>query len=728
MAADGTGAVVTPAAPSSLSARAAGSGTVELGWTDNSDNEASFRVEYRPASNAAWILLGTTPPNTTTFSQTGLSAGASYHYRVTACNQGGCSPPCPEASVTLAGAGPAAPSDLRAEAVGFGRSDLRWTDNSGDETGFWIDFRIAPDTLWARLDSLPPNTTAFSHTGLADGATYVYRLKACNRDGCSPAAGEPGVVVLGAGPVTIGPAGGIAVAPGGRVRVSIPAGALSAPVIVSLSPAAPGRPPDVLPGTSVSAVWEAYPAGAKFLQPVQVQWRYDDEPAAVAAGAQLGVAHWDESGYVAEIVTAENDRTRAVISFETSEFSRFVLRHLPTPGTPGWQTFQVKWVVPDLTWYIRPPGRPSYLTAATVRAAFAQWQGTGAAIRFHQAATESEAQIVFQEALEVVCDRWGVLDVSGVAVGRACFPTLAASARVLDEQDKVVVKINSTHLTAATAFKTIRHEIGHALGLAHPFVLYHYRNCGGGLGNDYCPVMAQGGFERSSLHGWDVAAVRFQYGVPVRVVDVRFGPEDTIRVLQNNPALGSEYHPVRGYGSRFRFDWDDIEGAPRYELLAHIDSAVHPFVHVTSTVSEYPWTCANCFVVGHPPALARWKVQPVYDDTTYGPWSAERVLEFTRCLLNDSTPCGSPHVRVIIPPGRGTSNPYFVVLDIDHRNPRVVAITNPDGVVDIHWRGERTVTLGGVNPDCFVVGGRTKNIDMPVDYFNYPTVRFEVRC
>ena len=75
-----------PAAPTGLTQTAATTSSVTLGWNDVSD-ESGYRVE-RDISGT-WTQVGSTGADVTSFTESGLSAGTSYDYRVYAYNSGG---------------------------------------------------------------------------------------------------------------------------------------------------------------------------------------------------------------------------------------------------------------------------------------------------------------------------------------------------------------------------------------------------------------------------------------------------------------------------------------------------------------------------------------------------------------------------------------------------------------------------------------------------------------
>lgn len=81
-----------PAAPSGLTAAPASDTAIDLSWTDNSTDETGFQIERSP-DGASWAVVGTVGAGTTTVRNTDLVSGTVYYYRVSACNESGCSVP-----------------------------------------------------------------------------------------------------------------------------------------------------------------------------------------------------------------------------------------------------------------------------------------------------------------------------------------------------------------------------------------------------------------------------------------------------------------------------------------------------------------------------------------------------------------------------------------------------------------------------------------------------------
>ncbi|MBN1675507.1 MAG: lamin tail domain-containing protein, partial [Kiritimatiellae bacterium] len=80
---------------------------------------------------------------------------------------------------------PAAPSGLAATAASASRIDLRWTDNSHNETGFRVDRRKSGTSVWEQVGTSGAGQTTYSDTGLAASSLYYYTVLAYNADGHS---------------------------------------------------------------------------------------------------------------------------------------------------------------------------------------------------------------------------------------------------------------------------------------------------------------------------------------------------------------------------------------------------------------------------------------------------------------------------------------------------------------------------------------------------------------
>ena len=133
-------ATTPPNSPSGLTANAAGTSQINLAWTDGSSDETGFEIERSTDGGVVFTLLTTTGANVTSYSNTGLPASSTFHYRVRAINGGGNSSYTNVAFATTATpAPPSAPQALVATAVSSSQINLTWTDTASNETGFKIE-------------------------------------------------------------------------------------------------------------------------------------------------------------------------------------------------------------------------------------------------------------------------------------------------------------------------------------------------------------------------------------------------------------------------------------------------------------------------------------------------------------------------------------------------------------------------------------------------------------
>lgn len=173
-----------PTAPANLSANASSPTQVNLTWTDNSGNETGFYIERCVnASCTNFAQIAQTASNITSYSNTGLTAGFTYRYRIRSFNAAGASGYSNIAQAVTPTSSPfGAPSNLIATAVSSGQIDLIWTDNSTTEDGFKL-YRSTDGIEFFRTAILEPNVTTFSNTGRPAGTTYYYRVLAFNATG-----------------------------------------------------------------------------------------------------------------------------------------------------------------------------------------------------------------------------------------------------------------------------------------------------------------------------------------------------------------------------------------------------------------------------------------------------------------------------------------------------------------------------------------------------------------
>ncbi|MFN2567181.1 MAG: hypothetical protein ABR499_19470 [Gemmatimonadaceae bacterium] len=186
------------AAPSNLTATASAGGQVDLGWTDNSTNEAGFEAHVAVGgSTEPYSLWTTTGPNAVATSFTGLSASQTYCAKVRAFTAKGNSqkrsysefsnvacatipaPPPPPP-------GPNAPSGTNVTALGGDAVNVTWIDNSDNETWFRLEHAPTSTGPWEFIGTLlGSGYTSYATFGLPSEQQICYRVFALNAQGTS---------------------------------------------------------------------------------------------------------------------------------------------------------------------------------------------------------------------------------------------------------------------------------------------------------------------------------------------------------------------------------------------------------------------------------------------------------------------------------------------------------------------------------------------------------------
>ncbi len=169
---------------------------------------------------------GSTPVKTgvttTSYTDTGLTNGTTYYYKVTAVNAAGTSPQSGEASATPQATVPSAPSGLVASA-GNVSVTLSWTvpnsDGGSPITGYNVYRSTSPNSEGG-MPVATSVTSSFTDTNVTNGTTYYYKVAAVNAVGASPQSGEASATPQAAVTVPSAPQGLTATGGNGAVQLS----------------------------------------------------------------------------------------------------------------------------------------------------------------------------------------------------------------------------------------------------------------------------------------------------------------------------------------------------------------------------------------------------------------------------------------------------------------------------------------------------------------------------
>jgi fibronectin type 3 domain-containing protein len=166
-----------PAAPSLLRARILTATVIGLTWQDNSTNENAFKIERKIGTTGTYSQIAAVRANATTWSDTTVSAGKVYFYRVRAYLSGAGDSAYSNEAIASTRI-PASPGNLRATTVTATRIDLIWTDRSSNETAFKIERKIGTTGTYGQIAAVGANATTWSDTTVSAGNVYCYRVRA----------------------------------------------------------------------------------------------------------------------------------------------------------------------------------------------------------------------------------------------------------------------------------------------------------------------------------------------------------------------------------------------------------------------------------------------------------------------------------------------------------------------------------------------------------------------
>jgi hypothetical protein len=188
-----------PGAVTGVSATSGGLSSANVTWSAPTTGGGPRSYVITPHVNGvaqtAKTITGNPPLTTTTV--TGLTGGTTYTFTVRACNPAGCGATSPPSNQVTPGQPvvPAAPTGVDARPATTS-ARVAWTEPSSDGDSPITGYTVTPyaGTTAQPSTTVGASTTATTITGLTNGTTYTFRVKATNAIGDSPQSQPSGAV------------------------------------------------------------------------------------------------------------------------------------------------------------------------------------------------------------------------------------------------------------------------------------------------------------------------------------------------------------------------------------------------------------------------------------------------------------------------------------------------------------------------------------------------------
>lgn len=208
----GTSAPTEPGAPTGLTADP-GSTQIGLVWTAPASTGGSaitdYLVEYKLSSEpTTWSTFADGTSTSTSTTVTGLTNSLSYDFRVSAINAIGTGTASGTTSATpTAPTVPGAPTGLSAS-NGNAQSVLTWTapviTGGAAITDYTVEYKLSTEpTTWSTFADGTSASTGATVTGLTNGLTYNFRVKAVNSVGTGSASSTANATPVAIGNVLV---------------------------------------------------------------------------------------------------------------------------------------------------------------------------------------------------------------------------------------------------------------------------------------------------------------------------------------------------------------------------------------------------------------------------------------------------------------------------------------------------------------------------------------------
>ena len=179
-----------PSTPTGVSAVYQASNSRNYITWNSVSGATQYKVYWSTSPGVSKSSNSLTPTTTTDYGHTGVVAGNTYYYRVTAVNGSGESGLSSEVSAYVTPPIPSTPTGVSAVyQASNSRNYITWNSVSG-ATQYKVYWSTSPGVSKSSNSLTPTTTTDYGHTGVVAGNTYYYRVTAVNGSGESGLSSE----------------------------------------------------------------------------------------------------------------------------------------------------------------------------------------------------------------------------------------------------------------------------------------------------------------------------------------------------------------------------------------------------------------------------------------------------------------------------------------------------------------------------------------------------------
>lgn len=181
-----------PAPPTAVTATAVADQSIQLSWTHASAASDADQIEiYRSTSQSGTFrIVNTVPAATAAYTDRGLVPATTYYYKLRTISQSGASDYADMDEngdwihASTATGSLIAPAALVAYWANGNNAALKWTDQSGIESGFEV-WRSTDGSNFTKIATTAANITRYTDQGLDSLSNYSYQVRAVAQGGFS---------------------------------------------------------------------------------------------------------------------------------------------------------------------------------------------------------------------------------------------------------------------------------------------------------------------------------------------------------------------------------------------------------------------------------------------------------------------------------------------------------------------------------------------------------------